>query len=119
MFAAVPSPASADDAPRVAPGAYVLPGASYRLGFDGRFVGYGMLVQRVHWGSMAQSIGLESGDVILAINGQRIFSGQHYLNLLAQSGGYVTLTVRDVRTGSHVTLFADFNQYFPAAPYGG
>lgn len=119
MLSAVARPASAEGAPRVAPGAYVLPGATYRLGFDGAFVGYGVLVKRVHWGSMAEQIGLERGDVVLAINGQRIFGYQHYLSLLAQSGGYATLTVRDVRTGNHVFLLADFNQLVPPGPWGG
>jgi S1-C subfamily serine protease len=101
----------------VVPDPYVVPAAPYRLGFDGAFTGYGMLVQRVHYGSIAQQIGLEPGDVILAINGRRIFSYHHYLNLLARSGGYVTLTVRDVRTGNRLYMPVSFEQFLPASPW--
>jgi S1-C subfamily serine protease len=85
---------------------YVDPQPTVRLGFFGGYNGYGMFVNQVQWGSTAHRIGLESGDVILAINGWRITGDYQYQSLLTQSGGRCQLTVRDVRTGNIVYLYA-------------
>jgi S1-C subfamily serine protease len=82
-----------------------------RLGFNGRYNGRGMQILSVNWGSLADRIGLERGDVIESVNGQRITGYRHYLHLLNQSGDFLTLTVRDVRTGRLMTttLVLGFN----------
>ena len=71
-----------------------------RLGFNGHFEwGHGMVVDSVPWGTPAAQIGLESGDVIRAMNGRWISSQDEYFWILRNSGGHVRLVVEDVRTG--------------------
>jgi S1-C subfamily serine protease len=83
-----------------------------RLGFIGHFDWQqGMVVDYVTPGSIAQQVGLESGDAIVQINGLWINSNNAYFSALQASGGQGTMLVRDVRTGSRV--------YVPLSPYGG
>jgi len=78
-----------------------------RLGIYGHFEwGLGMVVDSVAWGTPAARTGLEPGDVIRAINGRPIQSEWDYFQALRYSGGYVRLTVQDVRTGSLVARTA-------------
>jgi S1-C subfamily serine protease len=78
-----------------------------RLGFSGHFdYGHGMHVDRVSWGSQASRIGLERGDVIVAVDGQRLRSLNHYYGLLQHSGSRVTLHIEDGRTGRVVARVA-------------
>ncbi|HMP07188.1 MAG TPA: PDZ domain-containing protein [Lacipirellulaceae bacterium] len=110
--------ARAEFTPRVLPDSpYIVPQSPYRLGFAGQYNGRGMLVRQVQWGSIAHRIGLERGDVVVSINGQRIFGYHHYLSLLAESGGFVRLGVRDVNTGRLVTMQVNLNPVVPA--FGG
>lgn len=73
------------------------------LGFTGDACGWGVHVRSVNWGSVAQRIGLEPGDVIVGLNGRPVRSLNDYYRALQQSGGVVALEVRDVRTGNLVT----------------
>jgi S1-C subfamily serine protease len=74
----------------------VIPGQTL-LGFTGHVqYGYGMVIDRVWPGSLAESAGLENGDVIVRINGVRIYSHGQYLALLDNANGYVVLHVDDV-----------------------
>ena len=73
-----------------------------RLGFHGHMIpGYGMRVDHVLYGTPAQQIGLERGDVLWRIDGRRILSRMDYDQALQQAawyqGGWLTLTVRNVR----------------------
>lgn len=73
-----------------------------RLGFTGTFLpGRGLRVEQVEWGTKAERLGLERGDVLLEINGQRLRSLGHYFQLLedaaAWNDGRVSLVVRNVR----------------------
>lgn len=86
-----------------------------RLGFHGHFEwGYGMAVDSVVWGTPAARIGLEGGDVILAINGHRLRSEWDYHRLLRASGGYVRLAIQDWRTGAVVarTAYLEGGSYY-------
>ena len=75
------------------------------LGFSGTVVpGLGLRVNYVFPFSPAQRIGLESGDVVLLINGSRIDSMVAYARILASSGGFVDLIVRNVRTGAPLLI---------------
>jgi S1-C subfamily serine protease len=80
---------------------FVLPGDPIRrpqptLGFYGHIdQGIGMHVERVVYGSLAEQIGLQSGDVILAINGRRITCEHDYILALEQAWGRTTMVVRD------------------------
>lgn len=64
--------------------------------------GYGERVTNVQWGGLASQMGLEPGDTVVSMNGFPL----HYhgawndaLLQVMQSGGWVQLTIRDVRTG--------------------
>jgi hypothetical protein len=83
-----------------------------RLGFYGHFdARFGMVVDYVTAGSIAQRVGLESGDAIVEINGRWINSDYAYYSALQASGGQGTMLVRDVRSGYQV--------YVPLTPFGG
>lgn len=70
------------------------------LGIHGRFEhGYGLVVERVGWGSPAGRIGLEPGDVIRAIDGRWLRTEADYRRQLRDSDGNLTVIIRDVRTG--------------------
>ncbi len=69
-----------------------------RLGFYGHMeYGWGMMVDRVLWGTPASRVGLEPGDVIVRINNRRIRTDYDYYQALQTSGPYCRLLVRDVR----------------------
>jgi S1-C subfamily serine protease len=108
--------------PRIAPIVPIAP-SSPRLGFYGHFEwGYGMIVDSVPWGTPARQMGLESGDVIVAINGQWLRSQGDYYRALAYSGEHARVTVQDVRSGRMVTRLAhlhdELNTYSRGASYG-
>lgn len=113
---------------------YVNPGYQQptpKLGFNGQIVyGFGMKVVSVNWGSAAQRAGLESGDVIVKINGRQIKSQWDYDQALQNAANYnygqVNMKVRNVRYdwGHHVPMFAhvstvlDGFQGGPVGPIG-
>ncbi len=90
------------------------------LGFSGQGVGYGVEVMRVNYGSAADRLGLERGDVVVGVNGRPVRSMSEYKRSLARAGSVVWLDVVDVRTGYTVTthsvrLYDDYDDY----DYGG
>jgi hypothetical protein len=97
-----PPPACPPPPPNCAP----LP----QLGFSSYVSpGYGEVVTHVRYGSQAQAIGLERGDVILSLNGYRLaYHGawQNALRRAMANGGHVHLAIREARTGctAHRTL---------------
>lgn len=97
--------------------------ATPRLGFYGHFEwGYGMIVDSVAWGTPARRMGLESGDLIVAVNGLWLRSQSDYYRALGYSGDHAQVTVQDVRTGRLITRTAHLHSgYYDAAPagYGG
>ncbi len=75
-----------------------------RLGIMGHVqYGYGMVVDSVNYGSLANRMGLERGDVIVRINNHPINNDYNYNQALLKAeqfhGGFVDLLVIDVRTG--------------------
>ena len=78
------------------------------LGFDSFFDGSGEQLTVVQHGAAAWRIGLEPGDIILAVNRVPIRYHGHGLQLLqaASRRGRVSLTIHDSRTGlvTHRTI---------------
>jgi len=72
-----------------------------RLGFDSFYNGSGEQVTAVRRGSLAWRLGLEPGDVIVAVSGLRLqYDGAWYGAMRrAVQQGHVTLAIRDWRTG--------------------
>jgi hypothetical protein len=69
----------------------------------------GAWITYVHPGGPADYAGLEPGDIIVSVNGQRITSRQHLQDALARGWGRAELAVIDGRTyvRTHVTAFPE------------
>ena len=66
--------------------------------------GSGLRIDSVNPGSAAERMGLETGDVILGVNGTAVRSIDQFQQNLGQSGGHVNLTVRNVRNGEVINV---------------
>jgi hypothetical protein len=94
-----------------------------RFGFSSfNIYGVGERVTSVRWGGIASRMGLESGDVILSLNGFPLSyhgSWNDALRNAVDNGGWVQLTVRDWRTGFIATreTFVGSGGYGPITPY--
>lgn len=88
-----------------------------KFGFNSFNIGgYGERVTYVQWGGLAAQMGLESGDTILRLNGFPLQYHGSWNDALYQAmlnGGWVELTIRDVRTGWIAT-----RQIFVGGSYG-
>ncbi|MGD9633434.1 MAG: hypothetical protein AB7G28_21120 [Pirellulales bacterium] len=98
-------------------GCYELP----KFGFSSFSInGYGERITNVRWGGLAQQMGLESGDVILRLNGYPLSYHGSWNDALREAmnqGGFVQLTVRDVRTGYIATRETYVGGYGPGVPH--
>jgi len=88
------------------PGPGPFPGPAFALpkfGFNSfNIAGYGERVTYVQWGGLASQLGLEPGDTILRLNNFVLGYHGSWNDALYQAmlnGGWVQLTIRDVRTG--------------------
>ncbi len=99
-------------------GRYDLP----KFGFSSFSInGFGERITGVRWGGIAQRMGLESGDVILSLNGYPLTYQGSWTDALREAvynGGYVQLTIRDVRTGFIATRETYVGGSGPIVPYG-
>lgn len=68
---------------------------------------YGLRITSVTPGSAAAQAGLEVGDTILTANNVSTGTIADLQQALANSQGFVRLTIRDVRTGNYVTVNAN------------
>jgi hypothetical protein len=100
------SPASAEPkALFLSPGADpdFVPQPLPRFGFSSFNInGVGERVTDVRWGGLASQFGLERGDLILSLNGNRLTYHGSWTDALREAmytGGVVRLRIRDVRTG--------------------
>lgn len=89
-------------APRVMPELPSTCGFLPKLGFHGRLIpGVGMQVVSVNFGGVAHREGLETGDIIVEINGRRIMHEFDYERALVDAAvysyGQVSLLVRNIR----------------------
>lgn len=103
-----------------------MPQPPVRLGFSGTMTCEGMRVVQVQYGSYAQQIGLEPGDIITHINGKKVRDLYTYQNLLRwavdYNHGHVNLRIKNVRANwdpyapTFVTRHLDLphNDYLPA-----
>jgi hypothetical protein len=91
-----------------------------KFGFDSfNIAGYGERVTSVSWGGLAAQMGLEPGDVILRMNGFPLHYHGSWNDALYQAlmnGGFVQLTIRDVRTGWLTTRQTFVGSYGPITP---
>jgi hypothetical protein len=85
-----------------------------KFGFSSSNIhGYGERIVHVRYGGRAAQLGLESGDIILSLNGYGLTYPGSWNDALAAAlsdGNQVRLKIRDVRTG-HVyfrTTFVDY-----------
>lgn len=103
--------------PYPGPGCHHLP----KFGFSSFNInGYGERITKVRWGGLAQQMGLENGDVILSLNGYPLSYQGSWNDALREAmnhGGYVQLTVRDVRTGYIATRETYVGGYSPVEPH--
>lgn len=117
--ASADSPKSLYMQPTLVPGqgCYELP----RFGFSSFNInGFGERITGVRWGGLAQQMGLESGDVILRLNGYPLSYHGSWNDALREAmnqGGYVRLTIRDVRTGSIRNRETYVGGYGPVTPH--
>lgn len=80
-------------------------GPTYFLGVTVNHRRSGAEVRNVYFGTPAQRLGLESGDVITSINGMRVNKSNSLYSVLQNAGnmsqnGVVLLGLSDVRTGN-------------------
>ncbi len=70
----------------------------------------GVRITRVWPGSPAEEVGLESGDIVLAIDGRRITSLEEFSRALRAAWGDARLTVVNVRNQQTERLYVDTNR---------
>jgi S1-C subfamily serine protease len=75
-----------------------------------------MKVTRVEPGSPAQQAGIEVNDILVAANGVPVTGAEALSAVVRKSGGRVTLTVRDTRTGKDVPVEVTLGAPDAAAP---
>ena len=97
------------------------PSAPPPIGFQYRAIpGFGYRIVGVFPGSPAERMGLEIGDLVLAINGHPLsYHGAHVAALMqsATRGGVVTLRVQDIRTGAVTVRSGNLLSAAPVAPF--
>jgi hypothetical protein len=107
----------------VNPNPYPSPGCDHlpKFGFSSfNMNGYGERITKVRWGGLAQQMGLENGDIILSLNGYPLSYHGSWNDALGEAmnhGGYVQLTVRDVRTGYIASRETYVGGYGPVEPH--
>lgn len=89
-----------------------------KLGVTGYFDAYGLNVQSVVWGSYAQRVGIEPGDIISVINGRQISCLHSYRSALSLSHGHIDLVVWDVRGRGYISRTVYLPGHMPVPVYG-
>jgi S1-C subfamily serine protease len=92
--------------PKVTPGSVSDPVSDFGLGISGKFTFQGIRVTSVDGGSPAERIGLEDGDVILAVNGIPVKTVSAWTSAM-NGNTFVRLRIKNVRGGPIV--FRDVN----------
>jgi len=92
----------------------------YPVGMLGKYTNDGMLVQKVLPGKPADKGGLQSGDLILKVDGQLITTQEEFVAVINSSGGQVVLVVKKGGKGGIVRVGLDLagtSKAGPPAPY--
>jgi len=92
----------------------------YPVGMLGKFTPDGMLIQKVISGKPADKAGIESGDLILKVDGRLILSQEEFNSVINSSGGQVVFVVKKGNNGRTVRVGLDLSgtsKQGPPAPY--
>jgi S1-C subfamily serine protease len=98
-------PAGTIQRPPAAPGASPVdqdPLPDFGLGIEGTFESRGILLTRARPGGPAAQVGLEPGDVLLAVNACSVRTPEEWVRVMTDNNGRFHLSIRDVRTGNTV-----------------
>jgi S1-C subfamily serine protease len=71
----------------------------YPVGMLGKYTSDGMLIQKVLPDTPAEKGGLQSGDLILKVDGRLVTNQDEFVNLINSSGGQVLLAVKKGTSG--------------------
>src|SRR5689334_14857949 len=105
--AAVAAVAAAAFTPAAAPAAPAL-GVEWRAPANPKTPG--VKVVSVDAGSNAEELGLEAGDVLVAVNGAVVKTGAEATKAVQGANGKLTLLVQDGRAGGLVEITADIDE---------
>lgn len=70
----------------------------------------GVRIMSVADGSNAEELGLEVGDMVLAINGKLVRSGAEATKAVQDAKGKLTLLIKDRRRGDLIEIKADIDE---------
>jgi S1-C subfamily serine protease len=92
----------------------------YPVGMLGKYTPDGMLIQKVVSDTPADKAGLQSGDLILKVDGRLITNQDDFVGVINTSGGQVVLVVKKGGNGKVCRVGLDLastNKQGPPAPY--
>jgi S1-C subfamily serine protease len=91
----------------------------YPVGMFGKYTPDGMLVQKVVSGTPADKGGLQSGDLVLKVDGRLITNQDDFAGVINSSGGQVVLVVKKGTNGRVCRVGLDLagTRLGPPAPY--
>lgn len=92
----------------------------YPVGMLGKYTSDGMLIQKVISDTPADKAGLQSGDLILKVDGRLITNQDDFVSVINTSGGQVVLVVKKGGNGKVCRVGLDLagtNKQGPPAPY--
>jgi S1-C subfamily serine protease len=92
----------------------------YPVGMFGKYTADGMLIQKVNPGTPADKAGLQSGDLILKVDGRLITNQDDFAGIVNTSGGQIVAVVKK-GTGGNVTRvgldLTGTSKWGPPLPY--
>jgi S1-C subfamily serine protease len=92
----------------------------YPVGMLGKYTPDGMLIQKVLPATPAEKGGLQSGDLILKVDGHLITNQEDFVTIINSSGGQVVLVVKKAGKGGIARVGLDLagnSKIGPPAPY--
>jgi S1-C subfamily serine protease len=92
----------------------------YPVGMLGKYTADGMLIQKVLPATPADKGGLQSGDLVLKVDGRLITNQEDFAGVINSSGGQVVMVVKKASTGRVCRVGLDLtgtSKSGPPAPY--